>query len=68
MYKEINAENLATTTLNNLKRAKDMLTNFEWEESILNDTPKDPSGLPEPGEGVIKTRRFNQHLELRNAS
>ena len=68
LYQEINAKKLAEITYSNLRRARDMLTNFEWEDSILNDIPRDPSGLPEPGEGLLKRRGYNQTATMRNAS
>ena len=54
IYNENNSESLAMITSNNLKRTNDLITHLEWENTLTTIYPKDPSGLPEPGEGLIK--------------
>ena len=63
VYNENHSEKLATITSNNLKRTNDLITHLEWENTLTTIYPKDPSGLPEPGEGLIKrTNRTRQPI------
>ena len=67
VYKEQGKETLTSVISKNLKRTSNLLTHLEWENSITDEIPKDPSGLPEPGEGLIKKSTYRKSLPLRLA-
>ena len=67
VYKKQGKESLTPVISKNLKRASSLLTHLEWENSISYEIPKDPSGLPEPGEGLIKKSPQRRALPLRLA-
>ena len=68
IYQNMDAEKLAVAAINNLKRTNEMLTNLEWEQTILINVPRDPSGLPEPGEGLTKRNQYMHSPSFRRVS